>query len=64
MTAMIEPFTRLRSGLRAKMSLFERASRTYTPIQEEESSDEKDGVGELDGGEYRAQRARKRELAV
>jgi hypothetical protein len=52
MTAMIGPFTRLRSGLRAKMSLFERASRTYTPIQEEKSSDEKDGVGELDGGEY------------
>jgi hypothetical protein len=64
MTAMIEPFTRLRSGLRAKMSLFECASWTYTPIQEEESSDERDGVGERDGGGYRAQRARRRELAV
>jgi hypothetical protein len=60
---MIGHPTRLRSGLRAKMSLFERTSRTYTPIEEEESSDEKDGVGELDSGEYRAQRARRRELA-
>jgi hypothetical protein len=36
----------------------------YTSIQEEESSDEKDGVGELDGEECREQKVRRRELAV